>query len=42
MRLKVGYGVEDISLWLGCPVYHVREFVVALRKAGKLAAWWPG
>lgn len=40
-RLKLGYGAEDIALFLHCKPERVREHVVDLRGAGKLAVWWP-
>lgn len=39
-RLQDGYGVDDIAIWLGCHVDHVRNHVHALRKSGVLAKWW--
>lgn len=39
-RLQDGYGVEDIALWLACPVEYVRAHVRSLRKSGELMKWW--
>lgn len=41
MRLRAGYGAEDVAVWLECSVIHVRELVKTLRQAGRLAEWWP-
>ena len=39
-KLREGFGVEDIAIWLNCHVSHVRTEVDRLRKHGKLSAWW--
>ncbi len=41
MRLRAGFGVEDIALFLGTTAQNVRNYVKVLRKAGVLAEWWP-
>ena len=40
-RLREGYGVEDIAIWLACDVRWVRAHVLVLRHLGVLARWWP-
>lgn len=40
-RLREGYGVEDIALWLDCPVSVIRLQVQLWREDGTLAKWWP-
>ena len=40
MKLLHGYGVEDISIWLGCHISRVQAEVSRLRSNGRLAAWW--
>lgn len=39
-KLLDGYGVEDIAVWLRCPVNAVRQEVARLRAIGRLQAWW--
>lgn len=39
-RLLDGYGVEDISIWLGCHISHVQAEVARLRRRGDLKRWW--
>jgi hypothetical protein len=41
-RLAMGYGVEDIALWLDCNVKYVRALVTFMRQRGELAKMWPG
>ena len=40
LKLVDGYGAEDIALWLGCHLSHVRAEVQRLRNRGTLADWW--
>lgn len=39
--LKMGYGVEDISLKVSCDVQHVRDEVAILRADGELDRMFP-
>lgn len=39
--LKMGYGVEDISLKVSCDVQHVRNEVHILRADGELDRMFP-
>ena len=40
-RLRDGYGVDDIALWMDCPRDWIAAQIGHFRALGLLAQWWP-
>jgi hypothetical protein len=39
-KLRDGYGVEDIAIWMDCHLCHIQDEVARLRIDGVFEKWW--